>query len=536
MKEKKKMMVSRRKFVGTTAATVAAFTVIPKHVLGMQFGAVAPNDKIRLAHIGCGIQGFAELPPLLAAPDLQIVAVCDPETDGRNHLSLGGPGAVTVPTGQADRIRGLLKNPKWREAINYVPGGRNVMKEVAETYYAQDRGTDKFSSVTAYNDFRELLAKEDIDAVKIMTPDHLHATIAIAAMKKGKHVITHKPLANRMYESDLVIKTAKDMGVATYFMPYNSYDDLTLIKGMIDDGAIGTLREIHEWSGRPSWQQFFEIPAEKIPVPAGFDWDMWLGPSLDRPYHWCYTHSVFRGWFEFGGGSYADMGHYSMWAPVDTFGLDNPVYAEGFGSFGTGTRNFSTGKVANNNYSFPHSATMRVHFEAKGAPKEKGYRGPVDVIWYDGGMRPGIIPELDIDKKSIPTTGVMYVGDKGKILNGRLIPEAKMTAYKGPKPPEPQPQTQAPAATPGAAATPRPFTIGSLPPKFEQWIAAVRGGTKDTPGNFVSAQHLSTMINLAIVSLRAGGRVDFDRVTRKITNNVEANKLLVREYRKGWEL
>jgi hypothetical protein len=325
----------------------------------------------------------------------------------------------------------------------------------------------------------------------------------------------------------------KETGVASYFMPYNSYDDLTLIKGMIDSGAIGTLREIHEWSGRPSWQQFFEIPTEKLPIPAGFDWDMWLGPSLDRPYHWCYTHSVFRGWFEFGGGSYADMGHYSMWAPVDAFGLDNPTYAEGFGSFGTGTRNFSTGKVANNNWSFPHSATMRVHFDAKGTPKAKGSRGPIDVIWYDGGMRPGIIPELDIDKKPIPTTGVMYVGDKGKILNGILIPEAKMTAYKGPKPPAPEERVQTPA-TP--AGTPRPFSIGSLPPKFEQWIAAVRGGTKDTAGSFQSAEHLSTMINLAIVSLRAGGRVDFDRVTRKITNNEAANKLLVREYRKGWEL
>ncbi len=97
------------------------------------------------------------------------------------------------------------------------------MKEVIETFYANDRAADKVPGVTAYTDFRELLAKEDIDAVKIMTPDHLHATIAIAAMKKGKHVITHKPLANRIYESDLVIKTAKETGVATYFMPFNSY-------------------------------------------------------------------------------------------------------------------------------------------------------------------------------------------------------------------------------------------------------------------------------------------------------------------------
>jgi len=506
--------ISRRHFLASTAA-VGAFTIIPRSVMG-GIGKIAPSDKITLAHIGCGIQGFAELPPLLASPDLQIVAVCDPETDGRNHLSLGGPGATTVPTGQADRIRGLLKNPKWREAINYVPGGRMVMKEVAETFYAQDRAADNFSGVNAYADFRELLAKEDIDAVKIMTPDHLHATIAIHAMRKGKHVITHKPLANRMYESDLVIKTVKETGVASYFMPYNSYDDLSLIKTWIDDGAIGTLREIHEWSNRPSWQQFMEIPSERPAIPAGFDWDLWLGPSLDRPYHPCYTHSLFRGWYEFGGGSFADMGHYSMWAVCDTFGLDVPSWAEGWGSPGTGTRNFSTGKVANNNFAFPHSCTMRMHYEAK-----KGVRGPLDVVWYDGGMKPAFVPELDIDDRAMPSSGMMFVGDKGKILGGRIIPEAKMKAYKGPQPPAPVERAPQQPTQPGQ---PRPFTIGELPPKFEQFIAACRGGSKDTAGSFQSAEHLSTMINLGIVALRAATKVKFDPVTRQITNNADAKR------------
>ncbi|MBN2482379.1 MAG: Gfo/Idh/MocA family oxidoreductase [Bacteroidales bacterium] len=517
--------ISRRKFIASTAVAAGAFTIVPKHVLG--FGQPAPSDKIVMAHIGCGIQGFAELPPLLTSPDIQIVAVCDPETDSRNHLSLGGPQDTFTSTRQADNIRSLLNNPKWREGIQYVPGGRMVMKDVAETFYAQQRAAERFSGVNAYADFRELLEKEDIDAVKIMTPDHLHATIAIHAMKKGKHVITHKPLANRLYESDLVIKTARETGVASYFMPYNSYDDLSLIKTWIDDGAIGSLREIHEWSNRPSWQQFFEIPAERLPIPAGFDWDLWLGPSLDRPYHWCYTHSLFRGWYEFGGGSYADMGHYSMWAVCDTFDLDNPAYAEGFGSFGTGTRNFSTGKIRENDYSFPHSATMRVHFNAKSS------RGPVDVIWYDGGMKPGFIPELDEDNRSLPASGMMFVGDKGKILQGRIIPESKMQAYKGPQPPEPEERT---ANAPQQSGTPGGYTIRPLPPGFDQFIAACRGGSKNTPGNFISAGHLSTMINLAIVGLRTGARVDFDPVNRQITNLPESNKYLTREYRKGWEL
>jgi len=530
-------MVTRREFVATTAAA-AAFTMVPKRVLGQQFGAVAPSDIIRLAHIGCGIQGFSELGPLMASPDLQIVAVCDPETDSRSHLNLGN-GANGIPTGTLNTIRNYVGNPKWREAINYVPGGRMVMKEVIETYYANNRAAENFPAVNAYNDFRELLEKEDIDAVKVMTPDHLHATIALAAMKKGKHVITHKPLANRLYESDLVIKTVKETGVATYFMPYNNYSSSDDIKAIVKSGAIGTLKEIHEWSSRPMWKQNVEMPTNYPPIPAGFDWQMWLGPVPDRPYSPDYTHSVFRGWYDFGGGSFADMGHYSMWTVCDAWDLDVPAWVEGYGSKGCRTLNCATGGFTND-FSFPLAAAMRMHYNAKGT------RGPIDVYWYDGGMRPPVIPELEEDNILMGNSGVLYIGDKGKILNGRLLPESKMKTYmgkdyappvvRGQRAPAAAAAPGAPAAAGQAAAAPTAPRIGSLPPKFEEWIAAVRGGTKDTPGSFQSAEALSTMINLAIVALRAGTRLQFDPVTRKFTNNEAANQLLTREYRKGWEL
>ena len=97
---------------------------------------------------------------------------------------------------------------------------------------------------------------------------------------------------------------------------------------MIKNGAIGTLREIHNWSMRPMWPQFPTLPADTPPVPAGFDWTLWLGPSLDRPYHPNYTHTNFRGWYEFGGGSIADMGHYSLWPIFQLLDLDSPVSVE----------------------------------------------------------------------------------------------------------------------------------------------------------------------------------------------------------------
>ena len=114
-----------------------------------------------------------------------------------------------------------------------------------------------FKGCSSYADFRELLDKEkDVDAVKIMTPDHLHGVISIAAMKRGKHVIMHKPIANRLEEARLVIDTAREKGVATHFMPWESNGSMDQVMAWINDGAIGTLREVHNWTNRPVWPQY----------------------------------------------------------------------------------------------------------------------------------------------------------------------------------------------------------------------------------------------------------------------------------------
>ena len=118
-----------------------------------------------------------------------------------------------------------------------------------ETYYAANRLGGTFKGCSSYADFRELLDKEkDVDAVKIMTPDHLHGVISIAAMKRGKHVIMHKPIANRLEEARLVIETAREKGVATHFMPWDVNGSMEQVMAWIKDGSIGTLREVHNWA------------------------------------------------------------------------------------------------------------------------------------------------------------------------------------------------------------------------------------------------------------------------------------------------
>ena len=189
--------------------------------------------------------------------------MCDPNTDSNDYVEWGKNGIRNT-------IRTYLGKPDLERERRGCPGGREVGREVVDTYYANQRGAEKFKACTAYADFRELLEKEkDLDAVKIMTPDHLHATISIAAMKKGKHVMVHKPLANRMYEGRLVIETARKTKVATHLLAYGSGAGNGRIAERIKQGVIGPLREIHNWTNRPVWPQYTEIPTDTAAGPQG---------------------------------------------------------------------------------------------------------------------------------------------------------------------------------------------------------------------------------------------------------------------------
>jgi hypothetical protein len=506
--------VSRRKFIAAGGAAAAAFTIVPRYVLGGA-GFVAPSEKITVAYIGCGTEGLREMPDLLKLPEVQIVAVCDPVKEGYDYVDWSKDGLRAS-------IAEALGRPDWRRGAPGIPGGRDVAKDVIETFYASQRRSEKFGGCASYADFRELLEKEkDINAVKIMTPDHLHATIAIAAMKKGKHVTMHKPIANRLQEARLTIETARKSKVATHFMPASDGANVRQIKGWIDAGAIGRLREIHNWSNRPVWPQYAVIPTDTPPVPAAFDWNLWLGPSLDRPYHPHYTHAVFRGWYEFGGGALADMGHYSLWPVFSQFELDAPVMVESRPSHLCTLTDHVSGRIKND-YSFPAACTIRFKFAAKGA------RPALDLFWYDGSMRPPTPEELEADNKELAAEGMMFVGDKGKILAGfrgddpRIIPESKMREHWAAEKlaaPDRQPQPDQARRDAGAL-----------------WAAACKGG-QPTYGDFLLAGPISDAFNLAAVSLRLGGkRLLFDAASGKITNLPEANKCLTREYRPGWEL
>jgi len=500
-----KEKLNRREFLAPAAAG-AALTLVPRHVLGGP-GYTPPSDKITLAYIGCGTQGIREMLRLIANPDVQITAVCDPVKDGTNYIDWS-------KTGIRDSVRRTLEDPNWGAGVTGIRAGRDMAKEIIETYYAKKRGAENFKAVASYSDFRELLEKEkDLDTVKIMTPDHTHATIAIAAMKKHKNVLVHKPLSNRVSEVRMVVESARKTGVGTHLLAWGR-PQINDVRQMILDGAIGKLKEVHNWTDRPFWPQQLALPTDRPPVPANFDWGLWLGPEQERPYHPSYTHAVFRGWYDFGGGSIADMGNYSLWPIFTALELPVPHSIEAQSSISAEINDqVSTIKV--NDFAFPYANRVCFKFAAHGQwPALKLY-------WYDGGMRPFTPDELLENGKPVPATGMMFVGEKGIILNNELVGAKRM--------PEP------PAARGGAGGG------GS----DAEWISAIQNG-RQSAGSFLNAANCSETIALAGAAIRYGRKIfrenrcapplHYDQESMKFTNVSEANQYLVREYRNGWKL
>ncbi|MCH7529349.1 MAG: Gfo/Idh/MocA family oxidoreductase [Candidatus Marinimicrobia bacterium] len=267
----KKVGMSRSEFIVKSATAAAAFTIIPRFVLGR--GMTAPSDKLNIAGVGIGGMGKTNLE---ACATENIVALCDID-----------------------------------------------QKFAAETFKLYPRAK-------VFKDYRVMLDEMDsIEAVVIATPDHTHAVIALEAMRRGKHVYVQKPLTHDVYESRLLLQAARKYGVVTQMGNQgHSGEGLRLMKEWIWDGAIGDVREVMAWTNRPIWPQGMERPKRKKYVPRSLDWDLFLGPAPKRPYHPAYHPFVWRGWWDFGTGALGDMACHIMDAPYAVLKLGHPTTIE----------------------------------------------------------------------------------------------------------------------------------------------------------------------------------------------------------------
>lgn len=500
--------LSRRGFLGGTfsAAAFSGIAIIPRRVLGSK-GVAAPNDKINTAFIGTGSQGLRVLLDFLKEPEIQAVAVCDPNRSSADYPQWG-------KTEFRDSVRELLQTTsgwEWLSTDQEIRlthsmtctagvAGREPCQRIVNAYYGAQSGTNDYQGCTAYRDFRELLEKEEgVDAVVVGTTDHLHAPVAVAAMKKGKHVFCQKPMTHSVYEARKMAEIARETGVATQVAVGNqASEDTRLLCEWIWAGAIGPVREVINWSSRPFWPQALDRPNEAQPVPEGLDWDLWLGPAPERPFHSIYLPFVWRGWYDFGCGALGDMGCYSFDTIFRALKLEAPVSVEAS----------STEKY---DETYPQASIVYYQFPAR------GNMPPVKLTWYDGGLKPPRPAELE-DDRSLDKEGLMFVGDEGTILcdftggNPRLIPEAKMKAFQQP-----------------------PKTLPRSEGNMREWLDACKGG-KTVPGaNFEFSGKVTETLLLGNVALRTGERLIWNRENLS-AGTEEAQKIIRQEYREGWLL
>lgn len=367
--------------------SAAAFTVIPRHVLGK--GMTAPSDLIQVAVIGTGGQGIVNIKSLLQQADVRIAAIAD-------------------PTEQADYSRFYYGG---------VAGRLPALMLINEHYKKQGI---PYGGCREYVDYRILLEKEkNIDALLVATPDHAHGVVTMAALQLKKHVYTEKPLCRTLSETWKIVEAARNAGVSTQMGNYgHSGEGLRNFCEWIADGAIGAIREVHSWATFQPMNDLKEYPKDTPGIPKGMDWDLWLGPSPARPYHPAYAPVTWRAWHEFGVGMLGDFACHHMDPAVQALKLGYPISIEA-----------TTHQEGKNTY--PYASLVYYHFpERDGMP-------PVRLAWYDGGLKPETPPELESERK-LGKHGILFFGEKGTILGGgwsespRLIPESAMKAYKRP--------------------------------------------------------------------------------------------------------
>jgi predicted dehydrogenase len=460
---------TRRQFIKTASTAVTAFTILPRHVLGgPRF--VPPSEKVNIAMIGVGGRGLENMKALLGLADAQVMAVADPA----NLFSL--------------------------EAFYYKgSGGRSVAKAQLEKHYGEKKVPNY--RVAEYEDFRVMLEKEKaIDAVLCATPDHLHAYVGLHAMRAGKHIYVEKPLTHNIAEARAVARVAKETGLATQMgnqghSTAGIRDTVELLRA----GTIGTVRDIHAWVPAKRWNPgLVTKPTEAMKVPAGVNWDLWLGPREPRPFNTAYFPVSWRDFWTFGTSAMGDFGCHDLDAATWAFDLQPPTRVEAL-SVGP-----TDDEIA------PHGSTIFYDFPANGA------QPPIRLTWYDGGIKPRN-PEA-LGKFPLPRRGVMFIGEKGVIqCDGaggapRIFPETLRASVTKPAP-----------------------TLKRVAGHHRDWLDAIKGGDAAS-SNFAYGARLTEITLLGVLSQRLRKPIEWDAVNMKVVGMPEADALINGTYRKGWEL
>ncbi|MFB6272024.1 MAG: Gfo/Idh/MocA family protein [Salinibacter sp.] len=467
--------MDRRRFLENSALATAGLSVVPRRVLGGT-GHQAPSDTLNVAGIGVGGRGTSNMNALTSE---NIVAICDIDYD---------------------RVDQSLRDDEGNISKGY---------QALHTAYEQ---------AERYADYRVMLDEmgDQIDAVVISTPDHLHAVAAQRAMEMGKHVYVEKPLTRTIREARILRETAERTNVVTQMGNQgHTHPDGRRAIEWVWAGAIGAVHEIHAWTDRPMgwWPQGMDRPDASMSPPSDLEWDLFLGPAPEVPYHEAYHPFKWRGWTDYGTGALGDMGahliDHAYWAldlgpPTEVWGSSTPF-----------------GKEGDTQVSWPTATTVQYEFA-------RGGREPVRLMWYDGGLlppRPRALPDevpLVREADSFPPPswgGGILVGEDGILMydtygrNPRLYPTELEKEYR-----------DAPKALPRIEASHQ-----------MNWANACKGQA-EASCPFEYAVPLTETMLLGVVSLQAGRPIRYDQQSMEISSAPGAEQYLRRDYRDGWSL
>ena len=436
---------TRRQVLGHLGA--AGIASVGSGTVAMTARGASPNDRLNLAIVGCGGQGAENLGKVAGE---NIVAVCDVDE-----------------------------------------------KRAADAF-------DHHQKAKRFRDYRKMLDElhQQIDAVVVSIPDHMHAPVSLAAMELGKHVYCEKPLTWSIDEARRMASLATEKQLATQMGTQGMAADRARAGiEIIRSGVLGNVTELHVWTDRPAgwWPQGIDRPAEKPPVPRSLDWNLWLGVALARPYHPAYCPFKWRGWKDFGTGAVGDMGIHNAAMPFAALELGPPTSAEILETSGLKPE------------TFPSWARVKLEFAASGA------RGPIALYWYDGGQKP---PAELVSGHKLAANGAIVVGTKGTLSSVEwtggdwaLLPEDRFRDFKAP-------------------AHSRPRAPGQS--HHREWLAACRGGAPAFCRFDGFASKLTEAMLVANLALRTGRKILWNAEAMEAQGCPEASPFIKREYRAGW--
>ena len=372
--------------------------------------------------------------------------------------------------------------------------GENIVGlcDIDQKYLAKAKAS--FPSAETFSDYREMIAKmaDKSDAIVIATADHNHAPAAIRGINAGLHCYCEKPLTHTVQEARIIAEAAQAKGVATQMgTQIHAGNNYRRVVEVIRSGAIGEVNEVHVWVNK-RWGGG-ERPDSGDPVPEHLNWDLWLGPAPERPYKAGRYHPAnWRRWWDFGQGTLGDMACHYMDLPFWALQLRHPtkVSAEG---------------PEVHPETCPLGLIVRYEFPATNG------NSAIRLTWYDGDRTPSSVSGI-----KVPGSGVMFVGSEGKMFANygsyKLYPEEKFASYTPPQP-----------------------TIADSIGHHQEWIKACKTGSATTC-NFDYSGALSEAVLLGNVAFRSGQAFDWDGQTLQAIGCPEANALVSKTYRAGWEV